>query len=142
MLIVDFIVGAVVAVLTGLGVGSGGLLVIYLTLVRGAEQHQAQGINLLFFIFAAGASMLVHRKKRKINYGVLLVLMIFGMLGAVFGSMVSGVTDASVMRTCFGILLIISGAVTLIRSFCRKDGKDVGKKKNSINHKDENNGGE
>ena len=39
-----------IAVLSGLGVGSGGLLVIYLTLVEKVPQLTAQGTNLIFFI--------------------------------------------------------------------------------------------
>ena len=56
----------VFAVLSGLGVGGGGLLVIYLALFTDVAQLSAQGINLLFFIFSCGASMLVHLSKRKI----------------------------------------------------------------------------
>lgn len=35
MLLLDTLASAIIAILTGLGVGSGGLLVIYLTLVSG-----------------------------------------------------------------------------------------------------------
>lgn len=49
MLLLDTLASAIIAILTGLGVGSGGLLVIYLTLVSGIDQPVAQGINLLFF---------------------------------------------------------------------------------------------
>ena len=39
-----------VALLSGMGVGSAGLLVTYLALVLGMPQLQAQGLNLLFFL--------------------------------------------------------------------------------------------
>ncbi|NLK38999.1 MAG: TSUP family transporter [Clostridiales bacterium] len=120
MLILDISVGLVAAVLSGLGVGSGGLIVIYLTMYHNIQQQQAQGINLLFFIAAASSALLVHRKKRKINYGILLILIISGLLSSLFGSYVAGITDSSVIRTCFGILLITSGTLTLLHSFCRK----------------------
>ena len=47
----DLIIGTAVAVLSGMGVGSGGLLVVYLTLAGGIAQPAAQALNLFFFIF-------------------------------------------------------------------------------------------
>ena len=46
----------IIALLSGMGIGSGGLLVIYLTLLEKVPQLTAQGINLLFFIFASASS--------------------------------------------------------------------------------------
>ncbi len=40
------------ALLTGLGVGSGGFYLLYLTEARGLAQYEAQGLNLLFFFFS------------------------------------------------------------------------------------------
>ena len=59
MLWLDIIISTAVAMLAGVGVGGGGLLVIYLTLAVTMPQLEAQGINLLFFIAASlGASIL------------------------------------------------------------------------------------
>ena len=41
-----------IAILSGLGVGSGGLFVIWLTSVYGVSAPQARGMNLLFFVFS------------------------------------------------------------------------------------------
>ena len=46
-----------------LGLGGGGILVIYLTVFAGVEQFQAQGINLLFFIPSAAIAVFLHWKK-------------------------------------------------------------------------------
>ena len=46
-------VGAILGFLSGLGVGGGSLLILWLTAVLGTEQRAAQGINLLFFLPAA-----------------------------------------------------------------------------------------
>ena len=51
-MLLDIIVSFAIALLSGLGVGSGGLLVIYLTLYAGTPQLQAQGVNLVFFLFS------------------------------------------------------------------------------------------
>ena len=49
------VVGVVLGYLSGLGVGGGSLLILWLTLVLGMEQGTARAINLMFFITAAGA---------------------------------------------------------------------------------------
>ena len=42
-------IATLIAILSGLGVGSGGLLVIWLTLALGVDAQMARGLNLLFF---------------------------------------------------------------------------------------------
>ena len=58
-MLVDILVTLLIATLSGMGIGSGGLMVLYLTFVRHAPQLTAQGFNLLFFLFAAAASSLL-----------------------------------------------------------------------------------
>ena len=56
MLWIDILATLLVATLSGMGLGSGGLMVIYLTLIRHVSQLPAQGFNLLFFLFASASS--------------------------------------------------------------------------------------
>jgi uncharacterized membrane protein YfcA len=67
MLLVDILATLLIAVLSGMGVGSGGLMVLYLTLLRGAPQLSAQGFNLLFFLFAVASGMAVHLSRRRLR---------------------------------------------------------------------------
>lgn len=115
MIFVDMIVSFLVAAMSGLGIGGGGLLVIYLTLIKGVEQIEAQGINLMFFLFASGASLLIHLKKRKINFGILGVMVFFGIIGSVFGSFTATMVNPMVIRKIFGTFLVITGAMTLLK---------------------------
>ena len=46
----DMIIGFLAGFAGGLGVGGGGILLLYLTAFAGVEQLSAQGINLLFFL--------------------------------------------------------------------------------------------
>ena len=50
-----------------MGVGGGGLLVIYLTAIKDIPQLAAQGINLLFFLPSAFVSVLLQLKELKNN---------------------------------------------------------------------------
>ena len=63
-ILLDILAGTAVAVLSGMGVGSGGLLVVYLTLAAGMQQAPAQALNLFFFLFAAGAEQTVYKACR------------------------------------------------------------------------------
>ena len=50
---VMLIVGTVLGFLSGLGIGGGSLLILWLTMVIGMDAATARGINLLFFLPAA-----------------------------------------------------------------------------------------
>ena len=74
-----------VALLAGMGVGSGGLYVVYLTLFAGRDQLSAQGLNLYFFIFAAAAALLLHTRTAPVRWRRLAVLCAVGAVGCAFG---------------------------------------------------------
>ncbi len=111
----DFIVGFAVSVLSGLGIGGGGLLVIWLVLYCSVEQLSAQGINLVFFLFSSTAAMVVHFMKRKLNFKLIAYLTGFGVIGAFLGSLLSKSVSPEIIRSTFGILLIISGVMTIFK---------------------------
>lgn len=115
MLIVDMIAAFLAAALSGLGVGSGGLLVIYLTLVAGMEQRLAQGVNLLFFLFSGGAALAVHAAHRKLYPGVILLLTVFGIGGSFLGVALSHMLPPLLLRQLFGGMLVFSGILTFKR---------------------------
>lgn len=113
---IDFIVSASVALLSGLGVGSGGLLVVFLTEYRSVGQLFAQGINLLFFIFSSGAATAVNLRKRKISYGSVLMMSIGGVIGAIVGAVSASFIDPAYLRIGFGLMLLIGGIPSFLRS--------------------------
>ncbi|MBQ7322067.1 MAG: sulfite exporter TauE/SafE family protein [Clostridia bacterium] len=121
MIFVDIIAAALAALLSGLGAGSGGLLVIYLTLAAGMEQQAAQGVNLLFFLFSGGAALAVHAARRRLFPGVILTLVLSGILGSLLGSAMAGVFSPLLLRRLFGGMLVVSG----ILSFRRPAGRSM-----------------
>ena len=110
----DIIVGTAVAVLSGMGVGSGGLLVVYLTLAAGMSQAPAQALNLFFFLFAASASTAVNIRRRNIAWGCVILVGLGGAVGAIAGSAIAAVAKPRVLRMLFGIMLTVTGARGLI----------------------------
>ena len=120
---IDFLVSCGVALLSGLGVGSGGLLVVFLTEYREVGQLFAQGVNLIFFIFSSGASTAVNLRARNICYGAVTVMSVGGTVGAIVGALVASVLDPDLLRIGFGIMLLIGGIPALlnsVKSFSKK----------------------
>lgn len=106
----DILVGTAVAVLSGMGVGSGGLLVVYLTLAGDMPQASAQALNLFFFLFAAGASTAVNMRRRNIAWGCVLILSAGGIIGAVAGAAIAAVAKPRILKMLFGLMLTVTGA--------------------------------
>ena len=61
------LVGTVLGFLTGLGIGGGSLLILWLTVVLGFSQDTARGINLLFFLPCALTACLFRLKQGKLD---------------------------------------------------------------------------
>ena len=108
---IDFGAGILVAALAGLGVGGGGLLVIYLAMIKNMAQVEAQGLNLLFFVTAGAASLLIHVKKRRLDYKIIILIIICGSLGAVGGSLLANFIGGAIIKKIFGGFLIASGII-------------------------------
>jgi uncharacterized membrane protein YfcA len=109
MIWVDIITTFIIATLSGMGIGSGGLMVLYLTLIRDAPQLLAQGFNLLFFLFATAASMLVHLLRRRIFWLAVVIMIAAGLPAAYLGTRTAlWLPDAWGARL-FGLFLIVVG---------------------------------
>ncbi len=112
-MIFTVIASFIIAVLSGMGVGGGGLFVVFLAMFTDTPQITAQGINLLFFIFSAGSAVCVHLSKRHIFGTAVLTMATFGVAGAIIGSLLSSVINEGILRKLFGIMLVISGLYSL-----------------------------
>ena len=115
------------AVLSGLGVGSGGLYLLYLTDVLGVGQYAAQGQNLLFFILATLASALLHLGRGSITLKELLPFGAVGLFGTVLGVLLTLVTPPALARRAFGLFMILGGGLSLFRSFRYRRARGEGK---------------
>lgn len=127
-IIFDIVVSFLVAVLSGMGVGSAGLLVIYLVQFSGINQITAQGINLLFYLFSAGASFGLHLKRRTFFPALILWLTVMSVPGVLLGSRLTFILPAKLLKKAFGIMLIFAGTVSLKRIFSNSPGKQAKKR--------------
>ena len=115
-----FFISLIIATLSGMGVGGGGLLVIYLTLFEGTKQIVAQGANLCFFIIAGIASTVYNIKKKKLVWKTIFPLSISGVVGTLAGTWIAGTINQDILRKIFGIMLIFGGFASLISAFGKK----------------------
>lgn len=107
--------GAVTGVASGLGIGGGTLLMIWMTLVAGVSQNAAQGINLLYFIPTSGASLVSHFKNGYIDLKTSIPAAIGGTLVTILASLFATSLDVSLLKQCFGGFLVIVGVYELFR---------------------------
>lgn len=98
-----------IAALSGLGVGSGGLLVIFLTSYLQVSPTDARVTNLLFFIISSTGALFIHSLKGRINYKLVLIAAISGILGTFIGSTAGRLIGDTLLKFLFGIMLVISG---------------------------------
>ena len=115
------LVGTLLGTLSGLGIGGGSLLVLYLTGLLSLEQRTAQGINLLFFLPAALVALGFRLKGGRVDWTRALPAIAAGVLTAGLCAWLAAKIDTALLRKAFGLLLLYTGASELLRSF-RKEG--------------------
>lgn len=105
--------GLVCGVLSGLGVGGGTLLMVWMTAVAGIAQKSAQGVNLLFFLPTAACALFFHIKNRLIRPRVVLPAILTGCLTAAGAALLATAMDTGLLRRLFGGFLVIVGLTEL-----------------------------
>lgn len=107
-------VAALLGFLSGLGVGGGSLLLLWLTLIIGTDPSTARFINLLFFLPSAAAACWFRWKQGNLGIRKILPAILGGAVGAVVGSIAATWLSVNALRKGFGILLIVTGIRELL----------------------------
>lgn len=102
-------IGTVLGFLSGIGVGGGSLLILWLTLILGFEHSTARIINLLFFIPSALVASFFRWKQGKLNLMAILPAIIAGCVSAGIFSILSRQLDITLLKKLFGVLLLATG---------------------------------
>ena len=107
---VTLIVGSLLGFLSGLGIGGGSLLILWLTLVLDLDPQTARAINLLFFLPSALIACIFRRRQGQLEIKPLIPAIAAGCISAAVFSWVSSNVDTQMLKKGFGILLLIAGA--------------------------------
>ncbi len=105
--------GAVLGTLSGLGVGGGSLLILWLTLAVGMDAGTARGISLLFFFPAALLSCILRRGQ--IPWKQILPAVFFGCMAAGIFSWLSQIINPAHLKKAMGAVLILVGVSEVFR---------------------------
>ena len=104
-----FLIALVIAALSGMGVGGGGLFALYLKYFSELDQIKIQALNLIFFLFASGASLTVHLRRRHIYSLAVLIMGVFGVIGSLLGSALALHIGGDFLGKLFGAMMLAAG---------------------------------
>ena len=99
--------------LGAMGMGGGGILVIYLALALSVPQLEAQGINLLFFLPCAAISVIINGCRKLIDWKRAVWIALGGLPATLLGIWIAGNIDVKYLGWVFAGLLILLGAKEL-----------------------------
>ena len=106
---VSIFVGTLLGFLSGLGIGGGSLLIIWLTVVLGTDPLAARSMNLLFFIPSALIVCFLRVKQKQLHIKPLLPAILAGCTAAGIFSWISTTVDIDILKKLFGTVLIAAG---------------------------------
>lgn len=113
--ILSFVISLISGALSGIGIGGGAILLIFMSVFLNMPQLNAQYINLLYFIPTAITALIVHRKNKLIVLNIGLVAAAFGIAGAILGSFVATRLDSAMLKKVFSLLLFYIGFQQLFK---------------------------
>ena len=101
------IFGIISGIVTGMGMGGGAILILLLSSVLGLDQHISQATNLIFFIQTSIAAIIVNAKQKNIKYNTAFIVIIFGIIGAILGSIISSKLPSNYLKRLFAVFILI-----------------------------------
>lgn len=116
----DFCLSLLLGVAAGLGVGGGGLLVLYLAGLCGMPPYTAQGINLSFYLCAVLGAFPVHIKKQTLSWRLLFELCILGVPASLLGALLGAHIPQRAARIAMGCFLLAGGVLALLSPLLQK----------------------
>ena len=119
-MVINLLMGAALGFLSGLGIGGGSLLIMYLQLALAVPQETARSINLMFFVPSALIACLFRWRQGSLHLKKVLPGILAGCSSAFACSYLAMTVDGDALRRPFGILLLLTG----IRELCYRPRKE------------------
>lgn len=110
---IDIIAAVIFAIISSMGLGGGGVLILYLTLFKNTPQLIAQGKNLFFFIPCSIVSLIIYYKSGFIKIKKLLPMIFGGIIGVFIGNLIIKSIPEHFLKIAFAIFLVVSGISTV-----------------------------
>jgi uncharacterized membrane protein YfcA len=119
--IVTFAASFFGAALAALGMGGGGIFIIYLTVFLNMPQLEAQGMNLVFFVPVAVVALIFHAKNKLIKWEVVLPCVLAGLPGVWLGAVLAQWFSQELLGKLFAVFLAVIGLRELLASKSQKN---------------------
>ena len=103
---IEILIGIISGIVSGIGMGGGTILIFLLEIVLGLEHHIAQASNLMFFIPTSISAIIVNIKNKNIDFTLMVIIIIFGIIGAIIGAKLAAFTSVKDLKRYFGIFLL------------------------------------
>lgn len=109
-MVIQLLVGTALGFLSGLGVGGGSLLMLWLTLIAEIPQSEARVMNLMFFVPCALIASIFHWKQSKADWVLILWAVAGGLAGALAGNLLHSHLELDLLKKGLGLLFLVCGA--------------------------------
>ena len=103
----EIIFGFIAGIISSLGMGGGTVLIVLFNIFSKIYQHTIQSINLFFFIPTAISACFINIKNKFINWIIIKDIIIFGVIGAIIGSLFAIRISNFKLKKIFGVFILI-----------------------------------
>lgn len=108
------IITLLLSTLAGLGVGSGGIFLLWLKEGMKIDGAVALLFNLCFFAAALAVATAIHARHRLLDFPFLLQIVLFGIPGTFLGRWINSFMPPVALRVLLGLFLVFSGIFSLV----------------------------
>ncbi len=115
------IIGFLSGIISGMGIGGGAILIPALVLLCGVSQQTAQGINLVYFLPTAIASLIIHIKNKNVEIKTAAIIGISGVIGAIGGTMLAVYLSGEILKKLFASFLFLIGIYEVYKGIKSKN---------------------
>lgn len=123
-MIIKILFGVIGGILGGMGMGGGTLLIPLLTVLLDFSQLHAQSINLIAFLPMSIVTLIIHTKNKLVDYKSSYLIVIFGVIFSVIGSIVSSKLHGETLSKIFGYFLLAIAVYQIIMLFKKQDNNE------------------
>lgn len=109
------LIGILSGIISGMGIGGGTILIPALIFLLDISQHQAQGINLIYFIPTAVVALITHTKNKNVLWKTTKPLALYGLVGAMAGAFLAVSLEPDLLRKLYGGFLFLMGLSELFK---------------------------
>lgn len=103
------ILGFFAGIVGGMGLGGGTILIPALVIFASVDPKLSQSINLISSLPMTIIALSIHIKNNHVEKSLVIPIAIWGVLGAICGSLVANYLSSEVLRKLFGVFLFIIG---------------------------------